>query len=153
MLKVPNTELLIKDQRACPRCWRCVTLCCIMNNWSKAMYFTGVESGVCGFYTTLHAEYYYSCLRCQRLLYSVYSGLLPCQEGRLFIWAFCLGGLVVHHQSVQGGSFVNFLGLVNYKGDCSQSPILKTNWVFSNLVILTYLQESCILHTLKKLPA
>ena len=34
--------------------------------------------------------------------------------------AFCLVGLAVHHQSVQGGSFVNFLGLVNYKGDCRQ---------------------------------
>ena len=29
-------------------------------------------------------------------------------------------GLAVHHQSVQGGSLVNFLGLVNYKGDCRQ---------------------------------
>ena len=50
----------------------------------KAMYVGGVESGVCGFYTTLHTEYCYSCQRCRRLLYSVYSGLSPCQEGRLF---------------------------------------------------------------------
>ena len=36
------------------------------------------------------------------------------------IWkAFRLGGLAVH-QSVWGGSFVNFLGLVNCKGDCRQ---------------------------------
>ena len=34
--------------------------------------------------------------------------------------SLCLGGLAVHHQSVQGGSFVKFLGLVNYKGDCRQ---------------------------------
>ena len=47
-------------------------------------------------------------------LYTLASG--PCQEGRLFIWAFCLGGLAVHHQSVQGGSFVNFLRLVKLQG-------------------------------------
>ena len=33
------------------------------------------------------------------------------QGGRLFISAFCPVGLVVHHQSVQGGSFVKFLEL------------------------------------------
>ena len=52
-------------------------------------------------------------------VYSVYSGLSSLPEGKA-IWAFCLGGLAVHHQSVQGGSFVKFLGLVNYKGDCRQ---------------------------------
>ena len=36
----------------------------------------------------------------------------------------------------------------------SQSPILKTKGAFSNPVILTYLwEQSCILHTLTKLPA
>ena len=84
----------------------------------KAMYVGGVESGVCGFYTTLHTEYCYSCQRCQRL-YSVYSGLSPLPGGKA-ISAFHLGGLAVHHWSVQGGSFVKFLGLVNYKGDCRQ---------------------------------
>ena len=38
------------------------------------------------------------------------------QGGRLFIWAFRPVGLAVHHQSVRGGSFVNY----NYKGDCRQ---------------------------------
>ena len=54
----------------------------------KAMYVGGVESGVCGFYTTLHTEYCYSCQRCR--MYSVcraphpsrakaiYLSLLPC---------------------------------------------------------------------------
>ena len=38
------------------------------------------------------------------------QGLLLLQGGRLFIWkAFRLVGLALHHQSVQGGSFVNFL--------------------------------------------
>ena len=48
----------------------------------KAMYVGGVESGVCGFYTTLHTEYCYSCQRCQRLLYSIYSGLSPLPGGK-----------------------------------------------------------------------
>ena len=54
------------------------------------------------------------------VLYSVYSGLSPLPGGKAISKALCLGGLAVHHQSVQGGSFVNFLGLVNYKGDCRQ---------------------------------
>ena len=37
------------------------------------------------------------------------------REGYCIVWAFCLGGLAVH-QSVQGGSFVNFLGLVKLQG-------------------------------------
>ena len=48
----------------------------------KAMYVGGVKSGVCGFYTTLHTEYCYSCQRCRRLLYSVYSGLSPLLGGK-----------------------------------------------------------------------
>ena len=48
------------------------------------------------------------------------QGPSPLQRGRLFIWVFHPVGLAVHHQSVWGGSFVNFLGLVNYKGDCRQ---------------------------------
>ena len=56
---------------------------------------------------------------------SVYSGLLYLPGGKAMlqysIWkAIHLGGLAVHHQSVWGGSFVNFLGLVNYNGDCRQ---------------------------------
>ena len=53
-------------------------------------------------------------------LYKVASR--PCQEGRLFLNSTVfekpsiLGGLVVHHQSVWGGSFVNFVGLVKLQG-------------------------------------
>ena len=53
-------------------------------------------------------------------LYSVYSGLSPLPGGKAIVWAFRLGGLAVHHWSVRGGSFVKFLGLVNYKGDYRQ---------------------------------
>ena len=56
----------------------------------KTMYVQGVESSVCGFYTTLHTEYCYSCRRCQGYctLYTrpltppggkaIYLSLLPC---------------------------------------------------------------------------
>ena len=37
------------------------------------------------------------------------------REGYCIVWAFHLGGLAVH-QSVWGGSFVNFLGLVKLQG-------------------------------------
>ena len=51
----------------------------------KAMYVGGVKSGVCGFYTTLHTEYCYSCQRCQRLMYSVNRAPRPSRgEGYLF---------------------------------------------------------------------
>ena len=79
----------------------------------------------------------------------------PCQEGRLLYCdhAFHLGGLAVH-QSVWGGSFVNFLGLVKLQGwlqaRCTDNPqFLNVMWALSNPVILTYLwEQSCILHTL-----
>ena len=69
-----------------------------------------------------------SCWRCRR--YSVYSGPLPRQEGRLFVAVHPVG-LAVHHHAVQGGSFV-----LKCSGTCqttrviagkthSQSPILK----------------------------
>ena len=59
----------------------------------KAMYVRGVESGVCGFYTTLHIEYCYSCRRCQRLLYCILYTVAshPCQEGRLLCEPSILG--------------------------------------------------------------
>ena len=88
-----------------------------------------VKSGVCCFYTTLHTEY---CIVTQffthvnwvesvkyYVLYSVYRAPHSSRrEGYLKSLPSC--GLVVHHQSARGGSFVNFLGLVNYKGDCRQ---------------------------------
>ena len=71
-----------------------------------------VESGVCGSYTTPYADVWKLCIKWP---------LAPARrEGYCNVWAFHLGGLAVHHWSVQGGSFVKFLGLVNYKGDCRQ---------------------------------
>ena len=51
----------------------------------KAMYVGGVESGVCGFYTTLHTEYCYSCRRCRRLLYSVYRAPHPSMGKAIYL--------------------------------------------------------------------
>ena len=87
------------------------------------MYVKDIEDGVCGFYTILHTELLNLLLmpKVSKMsnIYSVYSGILPLPGGKA-IWAFRLGDLAVHHQSVGGGCFVNFLGLVNYKGDCRQ---------------------------------
>ena len=63
----------------------------------KAMYVRGVESGVCGFYTTLHTEYCYSCQRCQSYctLYTV--ACHPARrEGYLSLssWGFSCSPLV-----------------------------------------------------------
>ena len=44
------------------------------------------------------------------------QGPSPLQGGKLFIWAFHPVGLAVRHHAVQGGSFVNFLGLVKLQG-------------------------------------
>ena len=118
------------------------------------MHVGGVESGVCGFYTTLHTEYFYSCWRCRRLLYSVYSGLSPLPGGKA-ISAFRLGGLAVHHWSEEA-ALLTFLDLSTTRVIAgkmhSQSPILTlTKGALSNLVIFTYLwEQSCILHTLTK---
>ena len=37
-------------------CQRCETLYCTTNKGSKTMYVRGVESGVCGFHTTVYTE-------------------------------------------------------------------------------------------------
>ena len=63
-------------------------------------------------------------------MYSVYSGLSPLPGGKAIVWAFRLGGLAVHHWSVQGGSFLSFLDVSTTRVIAgkmhSQSPILKT---------------------------
>ena len=84
------------------------------------MYVGGVESGVCGFYTTLQNRVLLLMSEVSKVNVLCIQGPSPIQGGRLFIWAFRPVGLAFHHQSVRGGSFVNFLGLDNYKGDCRQ---------------------------------
>ena len=136
-------------------------MCRILYKRSKECNVEGVED----------TRYRFQCIKCYvcrrrrrwclRLLrntvcrvYSVYSGPSPRQEGRLVV-AVRPVGLAVHHQAVRGGSFV-----LKCSGTCqttrviagkthSQSPILTvTKGALSNPVILTYLWQSCILHTL-----
>ena len=48
---------------------------------------------------------------------TLYTGPLAPPRGKaIYLKAFHLVGLAFHHQSVQGGSFVNFLGLVKLQG-------------------------------------
>ena len=114
------------------------------------MHVGGVESGVCGFYTTL--AYRVLLLKDYCTLYTVAS--CPCQEGRLFEPSV-LGVLAVHHWS-EKAALLTFLDLSTTRMIAgkthSQSPILKlTKGALSNPVILTYLwEQSCILHTLTK---
>ena len=133
-----NTVQLIKDQRACWRCRWCETLYCIINKGSKAIYvvfvvFTQhcIQSNV----THLTHVRGVECVLC------IQWPLTPAR--RKAIWAFCLGGLALHHQSVWGGSFVNFLGLVKLQGwlqaRCTANPqFLKlrghsATWKFSHI--------------------
>ena len=88
------------------------------------MYVRGVESGVCGFYTTLHTEYCYSCQRCRRLLYSSYSGLSPLPGGKAIYLSFLSWGFSGSLPVSPRGQlcFKMFWDLSNYKGDCTANP-------------------------------
>ena len=57
---------------------------------------------------------------------TLYTG--PPMGKAIYLKAFDLVSLAIHHKSVRGGSFVNFLELVNYKGDCRQDaqPVPKS---------------------------
>ena len=146
--KVPNTVLLIKDQRACRRC---VTLCCTMNNWSKAMYVWGVESGVCGLHNTAYwvLLLMLEVLKVYCTLYTVAS--CPCQEGRLFVtvqylkglpsWGFSGSPPVSPRRQLCQLSWAYQTTRVIAGKMHSQSSILKTKGPLSNPVILTYLQR------------
>ena len=111
----------IHEYNRSKQCWRCRRYSTDFNALN-AMYVEDVKDGVCSFYATLHTEYCYSSYSCQRcwrcqILCTLYTGpLTPARREGYSIWAFCLGGLVVHHQSVWGGSFVKFLGLVKLQG-------------------------------------
>ena len=95
-------------------------------------------------------------------LYTVASR--PCQEGRLFVtvqhlkslpsWGLSCSPPVSLRRQLCWLSWICQTGRVIAGKTHSQSPILKTKGAISNLVILTDLwEQSCILHTLTKLPA
>ena len=79
------------------------------------MYVGGVESGV------LHNTAYrvlLLMLEVSKVVLCIQWPLAPARREDYF--SLPSWGLAVHHWSVQGGSFVKFLRLVNYKGDCRQ---------------------------------
>ena len=84
-----------------------------------------VESDVCSFYATLHTEYSNVTQSITHVKYSVYRASRP-SKGEGYLFESLLVGLAVHHQSVRGGSFVNFLGLVKLQGwlpaRCTANP-------------------------------
>ena len=81
-----------------------------------------VKSGVCSFYATLHTEYcnvtqfVIHVKRVKSVKYFIYRASHPSKGKAIYLKAFHLVGLAFHHQSVRGGSFVNFLGLVKLQG-------------------------------------
>ena len=58
---------------------------CIDFNALNCIFVRDVRDGVCGFYTTLYAEYRFHVGDVEDTLYSVYSGPSPHQEGRLVV--------------------------------------------------------------------
>ena len=58
---------------------------CTDLNALNGMYVRDVGDGVCSFYATLYAEYRFHVEDVEDILYSVYSGPSPCQEGRLIL--------------------------------------------------------------------
>ena len=58
---------------------------CTDFNALNCIFVGDVGDGVCGFYTTLYAEYRFHVRDVEDTLYSVYSGPSPHQEGRLVV--------------------------------------------------------------------
>ena len=116
------------------RCWRCEILYCNMNKGSKGYVCWRCQRCQILYWTKNQRR----CWRCQKwclqllwnaiyrvmLLMSevlkvnstLYTGPRIPPEGKAIWKAFHLVGLAVHHQSVWGGSFVNFLGVVKLEG-------------------------------------
>ena len=103
---------------------------CTDFNGLNAIYVGDVGDGVCGFYTTLYAEYRFM-LKMSKILCIQWPLALPGGKARCSRTVRPVG-LAVHHHAVQGGSFV-----FKCSGTCqttrviagkmhSQSPILKT---------------------------
>ena len=145
VLEVWNTVLYYEQLIKGYVCWRCRKWCLWL-------------------YTTLHAEYCYSCQRCQRCIVLCIQWPLTLSGGKAICYSTAfekpsvLG--VKHFTTSQSeeATLLTFLDLSTTRVIAgkrhSQSPILKTKGALSNLVILTYLwEQSCILHTLTKLPA
>ena len=98
------------------------------------------------------------------VLYSIYSGLSPLPGGKAICYSTVfekpsiLGVQWFNTSQSEEAALLTFLDLSTTRVIAgkthSQSPILKNKGALSNPVILTYLwEQSCILHTLTKVPA
>ena len=148
-----------KRSKQCRRCQRYTTLLKDFNALN-AMYVEDVEDGVCGFYATLHTEYSYSFTHVKGVkgvkycvLYSVYRA--PCSSWREDLYSLLSCGFTSQSEEVALLTCLDLSTTRVIAGKMhSQSLILKTKGTLSNPVFLTYLwKQSCILHTLNKLPA
>ena len=102
---------------------------CTDFNVLNAIYVIDFGDGVCGFYSTLYAEYRFYVGDVKDTLYTV--ALAPPGGKAHCSHTVCPVGLAVHHHAVRGGSFV-----LKCSGTCqttrviagmthSQYPILK----------------------------
>ena len=90
------------------------------------------------FTTTLHTEYCYSILflmskglKMSNTMYcTLYIGpLAPAKWKAIYLKAFHIVGLAVHHQSnLREAALLTFLDLSNYKGDCRQDTQPNPNF-------------------------
>ena len=87
-----------------------------VHNALNAMFVETVNTGVCDSYTTLYTEYY----EVWKLYSTLYKAPLAPPRGKTTVGLLCLPSSGFSCSPVWGGSFVNFLGLVNYKGDWVQ---------------------------------
>ena len=87
MSKVPKYTAIkymcTKDQRNAMS--KVSKIHCTDLNALNGMYVGDIGDGVCGFYATLYAEYRFHVKDIEDILYSVYSGPSPHQEGRLIV--------------------------------------------------------------------
>ena len=83
-------------------------------NELNARYVGDIRDGICGFYTTMYAEYRFMSKMSKILC--IQWPLAPPGGNARYSHTVRPVGLAVHHHAVRGGSFVNFLGLVTLQG-------------------------------------
>ena len=86
------------------------------HNALNAMFVETVNTGVCGSYTTLYTGYH----EVWKLYSTLYKVASRPSKGKATVDLLGLLSCGFSCSTVWGGSFVNFLGLVNYKADCRQ---------------------------------
>ena len=118
------------------------------HNALNVMFVNTVNTGVCGFHTTLYTDHW----GVKTLLYSIYRASHPSKrEGYCIVLPSCgfsCSPVSLRRQLCYLSGTCQTTRVIAGKTH-SQSPIHKTKGVLSNPVILTYLwKQSCIPHTL-----